>query len=62
MHTHRRGLHKFCHLTESSDEVSMSFMLKLSLKVKEIQIMMDPMMTRGDGSQEAVGFLYEGFH
>lgn len=37
-------------------------MLKLSLKVKEIQIMMDPMMTRGDGSQEAVGFLFEGFH
>lgn len=29
-------------------------MLKLSLEVKEIQIMMDLMMTRGDGSQEAL--------
>lgn len=34
-------------------------MLRLSLKVKGIQIMMDLMMTRGDRSQEAVDSLFE---
>lgn len=35
-------------------------MLKLSYKVKDFQIMMDLIMTRGVGSQEALGSLFEG--